>query len=90
MMSLFAKARAVSGQSRFRVKERLWKRWRNGLDAERLVWWEVGKHAEAMGRRCNSRYYWCKLVEGIERMKKKRIEDNMVRTKMIEVQSWLK
>lgn len=90
MMSLIAKARAVRGQKRYREKERLWKRWRDGLDAERLVWWEVGKHADAMGKRCSTKFYWARLVAGVHQARRERREDEMVKAKMMEVKGWLK
>ncbi|GMH83866.1 hypothetical protein TrVE_jg5452 [Triparma verrucosa] len=89
MLKLMAKAKAVRRQAKYKIRERTFALWRRGLDKERLIWWEVNKHASVTGKRCNLRYFWGAFKERIQEHKEERMEEEMVKKKMMEVQKWL-
>ena len=80
---------AVAAQRLFHAKRRAWAAWRNKLDEERLVWWELDKHACIQGKFVRKRRVWRRLVEGVRMAREGRIEDEAVARKMAEVQGWL-
>ena len=80
---------AVRGQREFGVKRRGWERWRTKLDEERLVWWELDKHAALSGRHCVKRRVFGRWLAGVRETRRARKEDRQVEEKMREVRGWL-
>ncbi|GMH88491.1 hypothetical protein TL16_g11173 [Triparma laevis f. inornata] len=89
VLKLMAKAKAVRRQAKCKTRERIFKRWRVGLDKERLIWWEANKHAGVRGKRCNLQFFWGLFKERIVEAKEERMEDEKVKKKMMEVRQWL-
>lgn len=89
MKTLKAKFGAVKGQKAFNDKNCAFKLWRAALDKERLVWWEIDKHAQMKGRTANLTYYWIKFVGGVNVARKEHEEDKEVALKLQEVKAWL-
>jgi hypothetical protein len=89
MRRLRAVAQAVKGQAKYKDRIRAFGRWRDALDKERLVWWEVTKHATVKGKSFNRRHYFEAWRRSTEAMKKNREDEEMVKLKMNEVRSWL-
>ncbi len=89
MKKLLAMEAAVRGQSKFGRRRVIFALWRKALDKERIVWWEMAKHASSMGKFSNKRHAFRRLVEGCDATRLKRIEDEKVARKMEEVRGWL-
>jgi beta-galactosidase GanA len=89
MKTLRAKFRAVRSQNIYRRRIKAFERWRIALDGERLIWWEIEKHAQIKGRVVNLRYLFKALRQGVKEAKHRRKEDEKVAKKMLEVKGWL-
>ena len=89
MKTLKAKYRAVRSQNLFKKRSSIFRSWRCALDSERLVWWEIERHAQIKGRAVNLRYHFRAFRSGVAERKRKRGEDQEVARKMAEVRRWL-
>ena len=89
MVKLKAMGEAVRSQNLHKKRQSHWRRWRNALDVERVVWWEAEKHADAQGRVFNLKFYMQKLKEGAKESKLEGIREAKVKQKLKEVQQWL-
>ena len=89
MKTLKAKYRAVRSQNLFKKRSSIFRSWRSAHDNERLIWWEIEKHAQIKGRAVNLQHHFKAFKFGVEASKKKKEEDQEVARKMAEVRMWL-